>query len=205
LIRHWLARLFGWRRSAEAVSLEGVRRVLVGLGNPGPEYADTRHNVGFRVVEEVARRRGASWRDGPQSRIARADELLLVKPLTFMNRSGAAVSAILEEVTLAPEDVLVVYDEMDLPFGALRLRERGSPGTHNGMRNVVHILRTDNVPRLRVGIGQSRPGGATDHVLGVFDDEERVAVDELVNRAADAALSWAIEGPAIAMNRYNKA
>jgi PTH1 family peptidyl-tRNA hydrolase len=207
LIREWLARLFG-RRAAEADSLDTVDpetvRVIVGLGNPGPEYADTRHNVGFRVVEDLARRRGAAWRDGKQSLVARADDLVLVKPLTYMNRSGAAVNELLGRLTVPAQRALVVYDEMDLPFGTLRLRERGSPGTHNGMRDVVRVMQTEDIPRLRIGIGQSQPGSATDHVLGEFTDVEQDEVHELITRAADAALSWAIDGAAVAMNRYNK-
>jgi PTH1 family peptidyl-tRNA hydrolase len=100
---------------------------------------------------------------------------------------------------------LIVYDEMDLSFGSLRLRERGSPGTHNGMRSVVAALQTEGVARLRIGIGQARPGEATDHVLSEFAPDELEAVKELINRAADAALAWAIDGAAVAMNRYNKA
>jgi len=131
---------------------------------------------------------------------------VLAKPQTFMNRSGTAVAALLQRLAIAPEDrCLVVYDDMDLPFGNLRLRERGSGGTHNGMRSVVRELHTEQVARLRVGIGQSRPGEATDHVLGEFTPEEQDDVQALVERAADAATAWAIDGPSVAMNRYNKA
>jgi PTH1 family peptidyl-tRNA hydrolase len=122
-----------------------------------------------------------------------------------MNRSGEAVAALLEHLGLPPRQTLVVYDEMDLPFGSLRLRPRGSAGTHNGMRSVVGELGTDDVARLRMGISQASPGSAIDHVLGEFEPDEQPAVEQLVNRAADAALTWAIDGPASAMNRYNKA
>ncbi|MCA1646488.1 MAG: aminoacyl-tRNA hydrolase [Chloroflexi bacterium] len=190
--------------------------MIVGLGNPGPEFADTRHNLGFRCVEELARRHGAAWQDKTSSwnsLIAvihpRHDDdaatvtVVLAKPHTFMNRSGAAVRALGEFLAVHDDHGLVVYDDMDLPFGTLRLRERGSPGTHNGMRSVVASLETENVPRLRIGISQASPGEATTHVLSEFTADERGAVEQLVARAADAALAWAIDGAAVAMNRYN--
>jgi peptidyl-tRNA hydrolase, PTH1 family len=180
--------------------------LIIGLGNPGPEYADTRHNLGFRCVEELARRSGAGWRKHPrsQSMLAAADGLVLARPHTYMNRSGQAARALHEQLGVPYERVLVVYDDMDLPFGALRLRERGSPGTHNGMRSVVAELDSEDVPRLRIGISQAQPGTASDHVLSEFTPAEQAAVDELVRRAADAALAWAREGASAAMNRYNK-
>jgi PTH1 family peptidyl-tRNA hydrolase len=187
-------------------------RLIVGLGNPGPEYAETRHNVGFRTVDELARRFGAGWQDktdglGALVAVARRGEqtnLVFAKPQAYMNKSGQAVRNLTEFLKLEPEQTLIVYDDMDLPYGTLRLRERGSAGTHNGMRSVVSALKTTDVPRLRVGIGQSQPGEATDHVLSEFSPEESEAVRELIRKAADAALSWAELGAAVAMNRYNK-
>jgi peptidyl-tRNA hydrolase, PTH1 family len=208
----FLRRLF--RRAAEdaLVEVETERtRLIIGLGNPGPEYADTRHNLGFRCVEEIARRYAARWSDRRDDldsliAVARTDEvtLVLAKPQTFMNRSGSAIRALIDKLGIEPARCLVVYDDMDLPFGAVRLRERGSPGTHNGMRSVVSSLQTDAIPRLRIGISQASPGEATSHVLSEFGPGERAAVDELVKRAADAAIAWAIQGAAVAMNRYNK-
>ena len=208
----WLFR----RRSTDSlVGLDPQRtRLIVGLGNPGPEFAETRHNLGFRCVEELARRYGAAWQDKTNawnSLIAvihpRADDpnltVVLAKPQTYMNRSGAAVKALLDFLALERDKCLIVYDDMDLPFGALRLRQRGSPGTHNGMRSVAAGLESDEIPRLRIGISQATPGDATSHVLSEFTDDERAAVDELVARAADAAIAWAIDGADVAMNRYN--
>ncbi len=129
--------------------------------------------------------------------------VVLAKPQTYMNRSGAAVKALLDFLALERDTCLIVYDDMDLPFGALRLRQRGSPGTHNGMRSVAAGLESDEIPRLRIGISQAAPGDATSHVLSEFTDGERAAVDELVARAADAAIAWAIDGADVAMNRYN--
>ena len=209
----FLRRLFGGAAQPLVGLDPETTRLIVGLGNPGPEYADTRHNVGFRCVEEVARRYGAAWQDRTSSfhslvAVINVDEnltLVVAKPQTFMNGSGQAVRDALELLKLENDHALIVYDEMDLTFGILRLRERGSPGTHNGMRSVVSSLGTENIPRLRVGIGQSSPGEATSHVLSEFGDDERDMVDELVKRAADAALSWAEDGAMAAMNRYNKA
>jgi PTH1 family peptidyl-tRNA hydrolase len=185
-------------------------RVIVGLGNPGPEYSDTRHNVGFRCVDMLARRYAAAWqhKSGLNLLVAviRMDaeqSVVLAKPQTYMNRSGTAVRDLLQFLAVPPAQCLVVYDEMDLPFGTLRLRERGGPGTHNGMRSVVSELKTEQVARLRVGIGQSSPGEATSHVLGEFAPEEAEAVNGLVERAAEAALAWAEHGAVVAMNRYN--
>ncbi|HET6317127.1 MAG TPA: aminoacyl-tRNA hydrolase [Chloroflexota bacterium] len=184
--------------------------MVVGLGNPGTQYAATRHNVGFRCVDEVARRCRADWR-APEEwscllAVASTDErtLLLAKPQTYMNRSGHAVRALVDRSGIDRSHALVVYDEMDLPFGTLRLRERGSPGTHNGMRSVVAALQSEDVPRLRIGIGQAAPGEATDHVLSEFSPDQEAAVEELVARAADAVIAWATESAVVAMNRYNR-
>lgn len=180
-------------------------RLIVGLGNPGPEFIDTRHNLGFVTVEEIARRKDTRWQDktgGLSSLVAVSAPLVLAKPQTFMNRSGKAVRDLIEFLKLDPDQALVIYDDMDLPFGTLRLRESGSAGTHNGMRSVVGSV-GDRISRLRIGIGQSTPGEATNHVLSEFTDDERRAVDQLVERAADAAIAWAEAGAMTAMNRYN--
>src|SRR6266849_5795070 len=211
----FLRRLFRRQTTDSLVGLDPQNtRLIVGLGNPGPEYADTRHNLGFRCVEELARRYGAAWQDKTNSwnsLIAvihpNADDpkitVVLAKPQTYMNRSGAAVEALLDFLGLERDKCLIVYDDMDLPFGILRLRQRGSPGTHNGMRSVVASLQSDEIPRLRIGISQAAPGDATSHVLSEFTPDERGAVDDLVSRAADAAIARAIDGADVAMNRYN--
>jgi PTH1 family peptidyl-tRNA hydrolase len=208
----FLRRLFRRTAADPLVGLDAPRtRLIVGLGNPGPEFADTRHNLGFRCVEQIAERFGADWhaRRELESLVAvirpeDALNIVLAKPQTFMNLSGSAVRALVDALGIEPAQCLVVYDDMDLPFGGLRLRERGSPGTHNGMRSVVSSLATDGAPRLRIGISQASPGEATSHVLSEFAPDERQAVEDLVTRAADAALAWAINGAAVAMNRYNK-
>jgi PTH1 family peptidyl-tRNA hydrolase len=207
----FLRRLFAPAPSDPLAGLDSARlRLIVGLGNPGPEYAATRHNLGFRCVEELARRCGASWcrHDRATSLVAHgtAGELTLVlsKPQTYMNRSGDAVRRLVERLDLPLDRVLIVYDDMDLPFGTLRLRERGSPGTHNGMRSVVAALQSEDAPRLRIGISQAAPGDATDHVLRVFSANQKKHAAPGVGPAADAALAWATESAVAAMNRYNR-
>jgi PTH1 family peptidyl-tRNA hydrolase len=183
--------------------------LVVGLGNPGREYVDTRHNVGFRVVEELARRWAVSL--GGNECSARvgggASGVLLAQPQTYMNRSGFAVRCLAERHQLPPERVLVVLDEVALPLGKLRLRAAGSPGGHRGLESVLASLQSDQVPRLRLGVraGEAPPAGEelVDFVLSPFAGEEREAVQALVARAADAVETWLAEGVEPAMARHN--
>ncbi len=183
-------------------------RVILGLGNPGERYAKTRHNVGFRVVEELARRRGILLRPGEcNSRTGRDEELLLATPETYMNRSGYAARCLAERHGLAAEDILVVYDEVHLPLGRLRFRRGGSPAGHRGMESVLENLGSREVPRLRVGIAREEgpPAGEeiVEFVLSPFDGDERKRVEEMILRAADACAAWAREGAEAAMQRFN--
>ncbi len=155
-------------------------KLIVGLGNPGREYRDTRHNVGFMVVDEIARRHGLDWAMAPSqvpdAFVAKkfgAEPVLLAKPLTFMNRSGDAVAALARYYDIAPADLLVVVDEVDLPFGRLRARARGSGGTHNGLKSLVERLGTTEFPRLRLGVGRGDARrDLADHVLSKFEPDE---------------------------------
>jgi peptidyl-tRNA hydrolase, PTH1 family len=185
--------------------------LILGLGNPGAEYAATRHNVGFRVVEELARRRGLSLdRLECNARLggaAASGDLLLAQPQTYMNRSGYAARCLLETYQLEPAAVLVVYDEINLPLGKLRLRKSGSPAGHRGIESILENLRTDQVPRLRLGIApeSGAPSGEdwAGFVLGPFAPAEAEAVAAMIARAADACETWLREGPEAAMNRFN--
>ena len=178
----------------------GTVRLVVGLGNPGPEYESTRHNVGFDVVDHLARREGLFFEpatsleryEGPTAfTCARSFEpdALLVKPQTFMNRSGAIVPSLLAWAGAAPTDLLVVFDDLDLPPAELRLRPHGSSGGHNGLQSIIESLGTDRVPRLRVGIGRPRTEAAR-YVLERFAPEERGALERAVAEAADALFAW---------------
>jgi PTH1 family peptidyl-tRNA hydrolase len=184
-------------------------RAVVGLGNPGERYRETRHNLGFRVVETLARRLGVPLARTECNALVgeSAGGPLLAQPQTYMNRSGYAVRCLAERHGLEPPDLLVVYDEVSLPLGKLRLRPGGSPGGHRGMESVVENLRTDGVPRLRLGCAgeAGAPGGEelVDYVLSPFRAEERRAADEMVERAADACEAWLRDGIEAAMNQFN--
>ncbi len=182
--------------------------VVVGLGNPGARYADTRHNLGFRVVDELARRHsfGAVDEFACNALVKAQGALLLVKPQTYMNRSGHALRCLVERHGFTPQDFLVVYDEIHLPLGKLRLRPQGSPGGHRGLESVLESLATDRVPRLRLGIAPAQlPAGSelAEFVLTPFAADELPSVEEMIERAAEACLVWATEGPAVAMQRFN--
>lgn len=185
-------------------------KVVVGLGNPGKEYEGTRHNVGFRVVELLAREAGASFRRSLRVRARTCAcaldgvKVLLVEPLTFMNLSGDAVAAAMRWHRAEPADLTVVYDDADLPTGALRIRPKGGPGGHNGMKSVIARLGTEDFVRVRIGVGRDPGGnGLVDHVLGEFSRGERPAVDEAVQRAAAAVRVLLREGTDRAMNQFN--
>lgn len=190
-----------------------MARLILGLGNPGETYRDTRHNVGFRVVEELARRFGTPVDTVEcNSLVGRLagdpeGEVLLVKPQTYMNRSGYAARCFAERLLIEPASVLVVYDEINLPLGKLRLRRSGSPAGHRGLESVIENLRTAEVPRLRLGVAgpDGPPGGEelVDFVLAPFAPGESEAVEEMIRRAADACETWLKEGVEVAMNRHN--
>ena len=182
--------------------------LVVGLGNPGGRYAETRHNVGFRVVDRLAA--GSRWSGRADAPCEVADcelagrAVLLVKPQTFMNRSGVAVRALRARLDFAPADVLVLVDDFRLDFGRLRFRRKGSDGGHNGLASVLEKMGSEDIPRLRLGIGPPAPGeDSIDYVLSRFRPEE--AVDELVDRGCQAIAAYLEEGLERAMNRFNSA
>jgi len=187
-------------------------KLVVGLGNPGPRYVGTRHNVGFRVVERVAQRHGIALTErrfdgcfGAGRVAAPVGALALLLPETFMNHSGSSVAEAVGDLDLEPcQDVLVVFDDADLPFGRLRLRGHGGDGGHNGLGDILTWLETRDVPRLRVGIGRpDRPLDTREWVLGRFSAEEEAELDGLLTRAVDAIDCFAAEGVVAAMNRFN--
>jgi peptidyl-tRNA hydrolase, PTH1 family len=184
-------------------------KLIVGLGNPGTQYVQTRHNVGFRVVDVLTEKHGWSWERRGRALVANGtlgtEKVVLVKPLTFMNNSGEAVSELLRWYKLTPEDVLVVYDDLDLPVGKIRLRGKGSTGGHNGLSSITHHLHTDAIPRLRVGIG--RPANhrmdTIQYVLGVPPGDERILLSTSEAQAADAVPMILAQGVEAAMNLLN--
>jgi PTH1 family peptidyl-tRNA hydrolase len=189
--------------------LPGAQWLVAGLGNPGAEYAGTRHNVGFAVVERLAEQARAPFLPGPaRSRVARVrlagSSVLLVQPLAFMNASGEPVAACLSALRLPAERLVVVHDDLDLPLGRLKVVAEAGAGGHRGVASIQARLGTAAFPRVRIGIG--RPGeseDAADRVLSPFSDEEAPVAAEAVDRAAVAVRSVILHGPAAAMNRFN--
>lgn len=183
-------------------------KLIAGLGNPGSKYDETRHNVGFRVVDALAERFGEKVRRKKFNALTeeiRAEDtkLLLIKPQDYMNRSGHAIATAAGFYKLGPADVLVVTDDMALDVGRLRIRAKGSAGGHNGLKDIIARLGSDDFARLRVGIGDSGRMDAADYVLSRFSAEERAIVDNAVQTAVDAICCWLRDGVDIAMTRYN--
>jgi peptidyl-tRNA hydrolase, PTH1 family len=185
-------------------------KLIVGLGNPGRKYRDTRHNIGFAVADELARRGAVAFEAAPaEALVARIrtlgpDGTLLLKPLTMMNASGFAVSEIARYFRIAFGDILVVADDVNLPLGRIRARQAGSAGGHNGFRSIIEQLGTSEFARLRVGVGRGDPRrDLADYVLGGFDADERPVVNEAIGRAADAGELFVAEGIEHVMNRFN--
>jgi PTH1 family peptidyl-tRNA hydrolase len=187
----------------------GEVRLVAGLGNPGREYEGTRHNIGFAVVDRLAAQWECSFREKRRlaAVIAEHGRLWLVKPQTFMNRSGVAVQAVLQWLKLSPAELLVVVDDADLPLGRMKVLASGGSGGHNGLRSIIESLGgEEGFGRVRVGIGRSGPAGAdlTDHVLGRFAPAERDVVEAAVARAAAAVECCVTRGLAAAMNQFNR-
>lgn len=193
----------GWRYGLPVVC---VPRLVVGLGNPGKEYAGTRHNIGFDVLDRLA---GAEGQEFQRERKWKAEVartpggLHLLKPLTYMNLSGRAATAAARFYKIAPEEILVVFDDASLPVGQLRFRMQGGAGGHNGIRSLIQDLGTDEFPRLKIGIGGAPGEKMTGHVLGRFREEERDAVEKALARAVEAVQVAATDGVARAANIFN--
>lgn len=182
--------------------------LIVGLGNMGPDYVGTRHNIGFMVADKIAETAGATFsscRYGDMAHVrVKNVELLLLKPSTFMNLSGVAVRYWMNKEKLPLENLLILVDDIALPFGTIRLRSGGSDAGHNGLKNIASELGTQAYSRLKFGIGGNFPKGAQiDYVLGQFDEEERKALPARIEVAADAVKAFALSGMAFAMNHFN--
>lgn len=185
--------------------MEQPVRIIVGLGNPGRDYAETRHNVGFMVLERLARRYGATWKMEKfhRAEVAAGPGVLLVKPQTFMNASGESAGSLMRYFKFAPEQVLVVYDDISFPVGTMRLRAGGSAGGHNGMKSIIAHLGTERFPRLRIGIGVPGQKNMVGHVLGKFAPEEQPMLEEALSKAEAAAAMVLSQGFQAAANQFN--
>ncbi len=182
-------------------------RLIAGLGNPGAQYAGTRHNVGFAAVDLLVAEQRIQWEHASKWGVlwAKADGTFFVKPWTYMNRSGEALAAIANFYKILPEEILIVLDDLALPLGRLRIRPDGSSGGHNGLESIFMHMATDNIPRLRFGIGSAPGEGAVDYVLGRFFEEERPVVEKALVRAGEAVQCAIDKGVLSAMNTFNKA
>ena len=182
-------------------------RLVAGLGNPGAEYEQTRHNIGFVVLDQLAQEWGVAWEHSKKWEVlwGKAERGLLVKPLAFMNRSGVPLAAIADFYKIAPEEILVVLDDFALPLGRLRLRLDGGPGGHNGLESVIVEFATESIARLRIGIGAVPNEGAVDYVLGRFFEEEKPLLKTTVGRAVEAVNCAIDKGMVSAMNTFNQA
>jgi PTH1 family peptidyl-tRNA hydrolase len=204
----WLDRILGRKMSDDATNETAGKTLVVGLGNSGREYRRNRHNVGFMVVDRLAEAYGVSLGRVQQKAITGSGTIagrpvILVKPQTYMNKSGAAVGPLARYYKIDPAHVLVIYDELDLPLGTLRLREQGGAGGHNGMKSIIQQLGND-FPRLRLGIG--RPAGRMPpaaYVLQDFGPDEQPVVAEMLDEAVRAVVTFLREGIDMAMSRHN--
>jgi peptidyl-tRNA hydrolase, PTH1 family len=181
-------------------------RLIAGLGNPGAEYATTRHNIGFMVVDRLAAQVGSTWERSTkwEALSAWCGDVLLVKPISFMNRSGHPLFAIAQFYKIAATEILVVLDDLALPLGRIRLRSSGGPGGHNGLESIIVQFGTEEIPRLRIGIGAAPREGAVDYVLGRFFEEEKPVVRSTIDRAVEASKCAIDNGVVSAMNTFNK-
>jgi peptidyl-tRNA hydrolase, PTH1 family len=184
-------------------------KLIVGLGNPGPEYERTRHNVGWQIIDAFAKKFRIELSRHEKSaltgtgRVA-GGSVMVAKPLTYMNLSGDSVRLLVNAYLESTQELIVVYDDIDLPLARLRIRPNGSAGTHNGMRSIISELQSENFPRLRIGIGSAGEGKLRDYVLDEFSAEEQPAIDQAIGKAVDALVLFCRDDLKRAMNQYNK-
>jgi len=202
----WLSRKLG--RGDAVLDSYKPMKLIAGLGNPGLKYARNRHNVGFMVLSHLAHAERAEFnRQRFNAQLAEVtlggERVLLLKPQTYMNASGSAVGKLAAFYRVPRPQVMVVYDDLDLPLGKLRLRANGSSGGHHGMESIINMLGGEDIPRLRVGIGRPDPKQDVGHVLGNFSEEEQSLLDDVLKRAEEALRVWVQDGIVRAMNLYN--
>jgi len=183
-------------------------KLVVGLGNPGADYQETRHNLGYRVVEALAHQYRILLKERTEKAVygqgsIKAVKVVLAKPLTFMNRSGAAVRDLCQSFQISPADLIVIHDDIDLDLGRLRIKTHGGHGGHNGLKSILEILGEDRFVRIKLGVGRSKGEEAAEHVLSRFTSEERPVVDEMIGDAVAAAELIVIDGIAQAMNQFH--
>ena len=184
-------------------------KMIVGLGNPGNEYAGTRHNVGWMLVDALAEHLGINeWRSREKGMVAEgrigSEKILLVKPLTYMNNSGECVGPLMRWYKLEPEDIMAAHDDMDIPIGTIRIRKKGSAGGHNGIKSLLSHIGSEYFGRVRIGIGRPQPGWSViNHVLAKFNDQEQEKIGDAIKQLIPAVECMVLEGPDMAMNKFN--
>jgi peptidyl-tRNA hydrolase, PTH1 family len=188
-----------------------MRHLIVGLGNPGLKYSDTRHNIGFMIAQALAKEWGMVFKDLKRAfgtlAIGTVDEeeVFILMPRTYMNNSGQAVKKCIDYYKIPPENLLVVVDDVDIPFEELRMRPQGGPGGHNGLKSIQQHLKAQNYVRLRMGIGDREHGVLTNHVLGRFNKQEKVKLTEFISRGVNAIKLWLLEEDiSRVMNKVNE-
>jgi len=181
-------------------------RLVAGLGNPGPDYAPTRHNIGFMIADQLTAQYGSTWEKSSKwdALSAKCGSVLLIKPMSFMNRSGYPLFAVAQFYKILPQEMLIVLDDLALPVGRLRLRARGGSGGHNGLESIITQFGTEEIPRLRIGIGEAPREGSVNYVLNRFFDEEKPLVRSAISRAVEAVKCAIDKGLVSAMNTFNK-
>jgi len=203
----WLTNLF--RNNKEKEIIDPMKKYLIaGLGNIGAEYVNTRHNIGFKVVDHIARQEGVTFETAKFGAMAeckiKGRTLFLLKPNTYMNLSGKAVKYWLEKENIPLENLLVVTDDLNIPFGTIRIKAKGSDGGHNGLKSIQQLLNTADYPRFRFGISDEfKKGQQVDYVLGEWGDPEKAALPERLDMAAEAVKSFVLSGLATTMSTYN--
>lgn len=203
---NWLRTLF---RPADTIEPDPMKYLIAGLGNMGPEYDDTRHNIGFAIVNHLADKFKVPFKNDNQGDLARFKHkgrtFILLKPSTYMNRSGKAIRYWLQKEKIDQSRLLVIVDDLNIDLGSVRLRGKGSPGGHNGLKNIDQVLGNNKYARLRVGIGDNfHQGQQVNFVLGTWTPEERKVLDEVIPHAADAALAFGTIGLQHAMSSFNR-
>jgi len=185
-----------------------MMHIIVGLGNPGKRYENTRHNAGFITIDRIAEKYGIHVNKIKHKAlvgegIISGQKVLLVKPQTYMNLSGESIREIISYYKIEMENLVVIYDDIDIPLGQLRIRKQGSAGTHNGMKSIIYQIQSDAFPRIRIGIGNDRRGGLIGHVIGGFKKEEKKEIEDAVERAANATVAILEQGIEKTMSEYN--
>ncbi len=203
--RSWLSNLF----KKKEIIASPMKYLICGLGNPGAEYDMTRHNVGFEVVDEIVRQKEGSYEDERHGMVAtvkhKGRTLIILRPMTYMNLSGKAVRYWAQKLNILPQNMLVVLDDLNLPFGTIRLRKKGKDGGHNGLKDIDSHLGNPNYARLRIGIGRDiGRGQQVDFVLGKWDEEERTLLPEIIDHAVKSIFSLSVAGIDRTMNQANK-